>query len=119
MSARRCAFLAMLQLVALALLSTGIAHRSTHFASRTGQFAGARQEACGRATRLRTVGIETDAASHRLHVLFLQAGRSAVIASLRALIASIYARFKLLMWHIYLLVETRPRCAVSTDGSTQ
>lgn len=97
------AFLAVLHLVLGALVSTGLADVGAQAANGFGMFASTGH--CGRcqSADLGAIHVQRDASSHRLHVLLLQAGSSAVIAGRCAGVARFDAGIEFLMRHFYFL----------------
>lgn len=114
-TARLRALLAVIVLVLGALVAAGLADFGADPADLGRYVATASHETRGQPADGRTVNVERDAAGHHLHVLFLQAGRRAVVASVGAGAAGVDARLVLFVSHLKLLVrtkETADECSV-------
>jgi len=64
--------------------------------SRTACF---RHERSGHAASFRTESVQMDAGGHRFHMVFPQAGCRAVVARIRAMVASCYALPEFFLYH--------------------
>ena len=89
----------MIHIVLFAFFGTRITDFCTRSANESGKLTTTAHEFSGSAADSRAVDIKSDAARHRLHILLLQAGARAVIASNCALVTGVDARLHSLVSH--------------------
>jgi len=97
------ALAAVIHRVSFAFLRADVAHVRAEAADRGCELAASAHEAGGRATNLRAVDIECDTARETFDVLFLKAGRCAVVAGDGAVVARVDAGLHALVSHMGVL----------------
>ena len=104
------------------LVATGLAHHRANLAHIFGERTCPRHEASGKAAQGGAVHVERNALGHRLHILFLQASRGAMIASVCAFVASVdtglvqFMSHKSLLWRASVLAKYEGRASHAGRG---
>ena len=98
-SAGLSAFTAVILVMLLALVGAGLADLRACGADCVGKLAASTHETGRIAADRRTVNVQGDASRHHLHVLFVQAGRDAVITGGSAFVAGIDTILHFLVGH--------------------